>query len=239
MKTERNIYKAITILSMVTMPAAAAINFGDAAFDALNGRTHFILAIIAGVFTGVGFETIGIVAGHRAVNFYSKQDQRWVIAALSLLAYIVIGVWEMHSIPFARFVPILSGLVYVLAGLQSEAETEAAKDDSQAAWERERAERQDEFEKELKLRELEANTAVKLARVEAKTKAPAKSSQKVSQVSQNESAEPVKHYECVCGRVFEGSRSYNAHRRHCETPANEPVRIYANGAKLNGVAKVE
>ena len=169
MKTERNIYKAITILSMVTMPAAAAINFGDAAFDALNGRTHFILAIIAGVFTGVGFETIGIVAGHRAVNFYSKQDQRWVIAALSLLAYIVIGVWEMHSIPFARFVPILSGLVYVLAGLQSEAETEAAKDDSQAAWERERTERQDEFEKELKLRELEANTAVKLARVEAKT----------------------------------------------------------------------
>ena len=168
MKTDK-LYKAITIISMVTMPAAAAINFGDAAFDALNGRTHLYLAIIAGVFTGVGFETIGIVAGHRAVNFYSKQDQRWVIAALSLLAYIVIGVWEMHSIPFARFVPILSGLVYVLAGLQSEAETEAAKDDSQAAWERERAERQDEFEKELKLKELEANTAVKLARVEAKT----------------------------------------------------------------------
>ena len=168
MKTDK-LYKAITIISMVTMPAAAAINFGDAAFDALNGRTHLYLAIIAGVFTGVGFETIGIVAGHRAVNFYSKQDQRWVIAALSLLAYIVIGVWEMHSIPFARFVPILSGLVYVLAGLQSEAETEAAKDDNQAAWERERAERQDEFEKELKLKELEANTAVKLARVEAKT----------------------------------------------------------------------
>lgn len=168
MKTDK-LYKAITIISMVTMPAAAAINFGDAAFDALNGRTHLYLAIIAGVFTGVGFETIGIVAGHRAVNFYSKQDQRWVIAALSLLAYIVIGVWEMYLIPFARFVPILSGLVYVLAGLQSEAETEAAKDDNQAAWERERAERQDEFEKELKLKELEANTAVKLARVEAKT----------------------------------------------------------------------
>ena len=168
MKTDK-LYKAITIISMVTMPAAAAINFGDAAFDALNGRTHLYLAIIAGVFTGVGFETIGIVAGHRAVNFYSKQDQRWVIAALSLLAYIVIGVWEMHSIPFARFVPILSGLVYVLAGLQSEAETEAAKDDSQAAWEREQAAKDKELERELKRQAQADKTAVRLAEVEAKT----------------------------------------------------------------------
>ncbi len=38
MKTDK-LYKAVTIVSMVTMPAAAAINFGDAAFDALNGRT--------------------------------------------------------------------------------------------------------------------------------------------------------------------------------------------------------
>lgn len=168
MKTDK-LYKAITIISMVTMPAAAAINFGDAAFDALNGRTHLYLAIIAGVFTGVGFETIGIVAGHRAVNFYSKQDQRWVIAALSLLAYIVIGVWEMHSIPFARFVPILSGLVYVLAGLQSEAETEAAKDDNQAAWEREQAAKDKELERELKRQAQADKTAVRLAEVEAKT----------------------------------------------------------------------
>jgi len=167
MKTDK-LYKAITIISMVTMPAAAAINFGDAAFDALNGRTHLYLAIIAGVFTGVGFETIGIVAGHRAVNFYSKQDRRWVIAAVSLLAYIVIGVWEMHSIPFARFVPILSGLVYVLAGLQSEAETEAAKDDSQAAWEREQAAKDKDLERELKRQAQADKTAVKLAEVEAK-----------------------------------------------------------------------
>lgn len=168
MKTDK-LYKAITIISMVTMPAAAAINFGDAAFDALNGRTHLYLAIIAGVFTGVGFETIGIVAGHRAVNFYSKQDQRWVIAALSLLAYIVIGVWEMYLIPFARFVPILSGLVYVLAGLQSEAETEAAKDDNQAAWEREQAAKDKELERELKRQAQADKTAVRLAEVEAKT----------------------------------------------------------------------
>ena len=168
MKTDK-LYNLITIISMITMPAAAAINFGDAAFDALNGRTHIALAIIGGVFTGIGFETIGIVAGHRAVGFYSNKDRRWLAAGLALVAYIVIGVWEMWYIPFARFVPILSGLVYVLAGLQSEAESENVQDNERLAWEREQAAKDKELERELKRQEQADKTAVKLARVEAKT----------------------------------------------------------------------
>jgi hypothetical protein len=37
-------------------------------------------------------------------------------------------------------------------------------------------------------------------------------------------------YECSCGKMFQKSRSYNAHRKHCQVPTTEPARIYTNGS---------
>lgn len=233
------IYKLITILAMLTMPIAASINFGDAAYDALLNTTSVNLAIVGGIATGAGFEFLGLIAGHRAVAFYSLNDSRWKLAAVVLLAYVVIGVAEMVEIPFARFVPLLSGLVYVLAGLQSTAEAEAEKQADRTAWELEQMAADKELERELKRQRLADETAVKLAKLEAGKAKPAKLSQNnpqvFSQKSKRKTAEPAKHYECVCGRVFEGSRSYNAHRRHCEIPAEEPAKIFS----ANGYHKVD
>lgn len=161
------IYKLITILAMLTMPIAASINFGDAAYDALLNTTSVNLAIVGGIATGAGFEFLGLIAGHRAVAFYSLNDSRWKLAAVVLLAYVVIGVAEMVEIPFARFVPLLSGLVYVLAGLQSTAEAEAEKQADRTAWELEQAAADKELERELKRQKLADETAVKLAKLEA------------------------------------------------------------------------
>lgn len=226
---KKDIYWYITILAMIAMPAAAAINFGDAAYDSLILNTTLILALIGGVATGLGFEAIGILAGHNAIKFYSQKDSRWIIAALALIAYVCIGSYELREIAFARFVPLLSGLVYVMAGLQYQAhdEKEEAINEQSANREIEILNIQLEHERQMKQDEL--NARVKIERV--KSKSIVAGSQKVSQVnSQKPKSQAAKHYECVCGRVFEGSRSYNAHRSHCEIPASEPARIYENGS---------
>lgn len=231
------IYRYITWLAMAAMPAAAAINFGDAAYDALLTRVPVELAIAGGFATGIGFEALGFLAGHRAVAFYSQDDPRWKLTAVVMFVYVAIGMGEMITIPFARFVPLLAGMVYVLAGLQNQAEKEQVEQADKTAWELEQAAKDKELERELKRQKQADLTAVKLAKLETKKVAPAKVSQVISQNgsqrSQKKPAESVKHYECVCGRVFEGSRSYNAHRRHCEIPADEPAKIFA----ANGVAK--
>jgi lysylphosphatidylglycerol synthetase-like protein (DUF2156 family) len=171
----KNIYSAITVIAMIAMPAAAAINFGDAAYDALLSRveTAVYLAITGGIATGIGFEAVGILAGHLAVTFYSRKDDRWLLAAAALLVYIVIGMVELWAIPLARFVPLLAGLVYLLAGLQhevvNEAEQETAVSAKRLDFELEQARLDREAEREMKRKVQADNTAVKLAEIQAKT----------------------------------------------------------------------
>lgn len=233
---KQNIYGLITIIAMITMPMAASINFGYAAYDALLDRvdTAVYLAIIGGLATGAGFEAIGILAGHLSVSYHGRKDDRYKLAALALIAYMIVGTWELVYVPFARFVPFLAGLVYLLAGLQYEAaETvaqETAVSKTKMSWQLEQDAKDRELERRMRAQQQADKTAVQLARIEAKTKAPQRVSQASSQtVSQKPAASGGKHYECVCGKVFQGSRSYNAHRRHCEIPATEPARIYTNG----------
>lgn len=172
MKKDFDLYRIVTILAMITMPAAAAINFGDAAYDALLVRTLPQLAVFAGICTGIGFETIGIVAGHRAISYHGKGDPRWKMAAAALVAYMAIGVWEMIDIPFARFVPLLSGLVYVLAGMQKEAESEreTAVADKDYGRKLELFKLKQEHELKLKEAELDATKKIEQAKARAAAK---------------------------------------------------------------------
>lgn len=227
---KKDIYWYVTILAMIAMPAAAAINFGDAAYDALAVRTFNWLAVAGGLFTGLGFEFVGILAGHNAIRFYSKNDKRWIIAAIAMCIYIAIGMYELFLIPFARFVPLLSGLVYVMAGLENQAVEEDKQKLDDNSYQKKLDLLQVKLDHERQMKQDELNTQIKIERV--KIKAMPASSRDISRKNSRQSAsKPAKHYECVCGRVFEGSRSYNAHRSHCEIPANEPARIYENGSE--------
>ncbi len=90
-----------------------------------------------------------------------------------------------------------------------------------------------EIEEAAKDRELERSLQIantKLKHEERMARIAAKGSQNAPQKPRKASQVAAKHYECVCGRVFVGSRSYNAHRRSCEIPAERPARIYENGA---------
>jgi hypothetical protein len=224
MTKDNNWQNIVIILAMVTMPIAAAINFGAAAYDMLLPRAGDVIALIGGVSTGIGFECLGILAGHYAISYYGRNDKRWIIAAVVMLAYVVVGSIELWSIPLARFVPLLGGMVYVLSGLASDLTEVKQKETARAVFDLEQEAADNELARRLKVANAKLKHEERLAKIAAK---PAAISQTTRRKSSNESA---KHYECVCGRVFEGSRSYNAHRRHCDIPANEPARIYANGA---------
>lgn len=171
-----NIYGIVTILAMLSMPAAASINFGYAAYTALLDRvnTAVYLATIGGITTGIGFESIGILAGHLSVSYHGRRDGRYKAAAAALVAYIAIGTIELWGIKFAQFVPLLAGLVYLLAGLQYEAVEETAMETAVSQtkfdFQLEEARKDRAAERERKAQAQADKTAVQLARIEAKAK---------------------------------------------------------------------
>jgi hypothetical protein len=228
----KNIYTPITIIAMLTMPAAAAINFGDAAYDALLGRTSQWIAVSGGIATGIGFEAIGILAGHLAVLFYSRRDSRAVAAIAALVAYVSIGMYELWSIDMARFVPLLAGLVYLLAGLQHEAteekEAETAVNQTKLEYQLEQARLDREAERERKARGQADKTAVQLARIEAKASMRANQSQHRASLEQIELA--PERIECEdCGQSFGTVQALNAHGRWCKAKPEPAVHFNRNG----------
>lgn len=198
--------------------------------------------LVGAIGTAIGIEIVGMLAGHALEGFWRLGDKnRTVLSSVLLLIYTAVAIYILRHNQAMVMVPIIAAIVYLLASLTgslddvvNEQKQETAV---QTAFELEQMAKDKELERELKRQKQADLTAVKLAKLETKKAAPAKVSQAISQNgsqrSQRKPVEHAKHYECVCGRVFEGSRSYNAHRRHCEIPADEPAKIFA----ANGVAK--
>lgn len=241
-KNKFDIYGLITIIAMVAMPAAAAINFGYAAYNMVNIQTSLLgLSVFAGIATGIGFETIGILAGHRAVAFYGNNDNRWIIAAFALIAYVVIGMFELWEIPLARFVPLLSSFVYLLAGLQHDAEAENIQKEidnefkvqqqvKRAAFNLEQEAKDREAERRQKFVDVQLKHEAKLARISQKVSLGKLATPTTRAGRKGGSANvAAKFYECACGKVYDNSRAYNGHKRHCTL--KDAVKISQNGEK--------
>ena len=233
---------------MLAVPVAPAFFFGFSIGQEVYGQvlslTQITLAaalaaIVIGLFSAAGLELVGIMSGHLAVKLWGQEKPiKAAICALIMVAYVGLGISGLESLLQKGVVMFLiAPLVYFLVGIKEQAERDeqAAIEEMERIAAAEAASQEDERQKEaeaeawqrkLQLAELKLKHEEKLARIEAKAKQPPASSQSTPQKSRRNS---VKLYECVCGRVLEGSRSYSAHRRHCEVPANKPARIYENG----------
>lgn len=186
-----------------------------------------IALLIGAIGTAVGIEIVGILAGHALEGFWRIGDQyRAALSFVLLIAYTGTAVYILRHNQAMVLVPVIAAIVYLLASLTTSLETTVSKQEEEiaalTAFDLEQAKADRALERELKRQKQADSTAVKLARVGSKDAAS-------QRVRREFADEPAKHYECVCGRVFDSSRSYNAHRRHCEIPANEPARIYENG----------
>lgn len=222
--------KHLTLIGRVATPAAMVVFMTYEISRSMAVSGGWLVAIIIGAAaTAVGVEVVGILSGHALEGFWRAGDTgRGLVSFVLLLIYTIGAVYILRNNDVIMPVPIIAAVVYIVAALVESLEKRVAHEETavnrQEAFELEQATKDKELERELKRQELANKTAVQLARVEAKAVA-------VSQTSRSKSADSEKHYECVCGRTFRGSHSYNAHRRHCGIPANEPAKIYANGSK--------
>lgn len=116
-----DIYTIVGWLSLLTMPLAAGVSFGWNAYTAMlgNGVLPFF-AVVGGGSFAVGLELFGIAAGHLAIKAFQKQQWVYLVTtAAAILAYVIVGTYEMRAIAFARFVPILAVAVYIIVGIES------------------------------------------------------------------------------------------------------------------------
>ena len=108
MSNKTDIYTIVGWLSLLTMPLAAGVSFGWNAYTAMlgNGVLPFF-AVVGGGSFAVGLELFGIAAGHLAIKAFQKQQWVYLVTtAAAILAYVVVGTYEMRAIAFARFVPM-------------------------------------------------------------------------------------------------------------------------------------
>lgn len=160
------VYLFIGWLSTITMPAAAAANFGLAAYEAFLPRAGAWFAITVGVLTAIGFESIGILFGHTAVSFHARGDRRWLVSAAGMAAYVTVGSVELYAVPFSRFVPMLAALAYVAVALLADVETavsdERTIEADNMAWQRKLERERLHMQHQEKLAKIEASKSNRL-----------------------------------------------------------------------------
>ena len=161
-------YTILSALAVILTPAAMMAAAGWEAYAATLAQTQIAwLAVVTGVATAAALECVGILAGETTLLFHGRNDRRWRIAAVVLLAYVVAGLYILRGTPLL-FLPVLAGAVYVLAGLRAQAQREETTDDARATVDREWSHEQWRIQ--------EANrTAVRMAKVQASSKQPASS----------------------------------------------------------------
>jgi len=131
------IYSIIGTVAMFLTPLAASIAFGWRVYSEVFKSTDesIFLAGVAGIGAAVGLEAVGMLAGHVATDYQSRNDWRWVIAGAILLLYTYIG-WDELRGSVTAVIFIISPLVYILVALKNRASVEAAEIVDGAAVER-------------------------------------------------------------------------------------------------------
>lgn len=207
-------YSLIALIAIVAMPAAAAGNFGLAAYEAMTGRAPVWFAVLIGMATAVGLEATGVLLGHTATGYWQRKDRaRFAVSALGMALYVGFGTWEMAAIPFGRVVPALAALAYFAAAMQGDLHTAVSGDATKADARMEFDLQQARLDRETtRLLRVERERA-KLVAVAAANPAP----QTFADDSQDSQTATL--YECACGKVYEKPQSYSAHTRHCAAHA--------------------
>ena len=215
-------YDTLTLAAVTLTPLAPAVFFGSAVYTAAVAFVPTaVLAAAGAVATAVGWELVGVLAGHVTLGLLRQSNRLWIGGALILLAYAVLGAWALPGVLRVAFVASL--LSYLVAGLRyvhQQAETEVTAVAAERKTERveERAARRQERER-AREREHELNVlALSQHSAPSASTEPAQSGQS--------------QYQCEdCGREFPTVQAINAHRRFCKkgAPLYEPVELRQNG----------
>lgn len=171
----------ISRLAPFVVPLAPAFFFAHSIYGQVMEMTDDRqLALALGAIAAAGLEIVGIMAAHRAVDFYSKGEAGKAQTAVVITAvYLLIGIGGIVLFENTAFnakvtgvvMFIIAGMVYVLLGLsedsrktEREAATEQEQDGEreaeQAAWERQLQVEKMRLAHELKLKRIEVKATV-------------------------------------------------------------------------------
>ena len=171
----------ISRLAPFVVPLAPAFFFAHSIYgQVLAMSDDRRLALALGAIAAAGLEIVGIMAAHRAVDFYSKGEEGKAQTAVVITAvYLLIGIGGIVLFENTAFnakvtgvvMFIIAGMVYLLLGLsedsrktEREAATEQEQDGereaAQAAWERQLQVEKMRLAHELKLKQIEVKATV-------------------------------------------------------------------------------
>jgi hypothetical protein len=218
------LYDAATVAAVTLTPLAPAVFFGSAVYAAaIDFVPAPALAAAGAIATALGWELVGVLAGHVTLGLLRQANRLWLAGALILLAYAGLGAWALPGVLRIAFVASL--LSYLVAGLryvhgQGEIENQAI------AAER-KTERVEERQARREARERERERAHELQVLALSQHAAPTASIEPAPSQQNQ------HLCEDCGRTFGSVQAANAHRRFCAgAPAVLPAAERQNGHHL-------
>lgn len=158
-------YKIIGWFAMIFTPIAPSSFFGWRVYTVVDDMSGlWWLSFGSAVAAVIGLEAVGILAGHTAIDAVRlKKYEAGVFAALVLIAYVVIGVYELWG-TIGAVIFLIAPLAYLAVGLR-EALHEVDSEKKQQAAEKSRSRQaQIDAQKEIKLAEIEAKKEVAIER---------------------------------------------------------------------------
>jgi multisubunit Na+/H+ antiporter MnhG subunit len=171
----------ISRLAPFVVPLAPAFFFAHSIYgQALSITSDQGISLALGVIAAVGLEIVGIMAAHRAVDFYSRGERDKARAAAVITAvYLLIGIGGIILFENTTFnakvtgvvMFIIAGMVYLLLGLSAdsrkaqretiiEQEVQGRRQAEQIAWERQLELEKMRLAHELKLKRLETKPTI-------------------------------------------------------------------------------
>jgi hypothetical protein len=171
----------ISRLAPFVVPLAPAFFFAFSIYGQVRDMSgNQPLALGLGIIAAAGLETVGIMAAHWAVDFYSRgEDGKARTAIVITVAYLIIGMSGIVLFENTTFNAKVTGvvmfmiaaMVYVLLGLSEdsrkkeravagEQERKEARRAEQAAWERQLQLERIRTEHELRLKRIELKATV-------------------------------------------------------------------------------
>lgn len=171
----------ISRLAPFIVPLAPAFLFAHSIYgQALAITNDQEVSLVLGVIAAAGLEIVGIMAAHRAVDFYSRGEGGKARAAAAITAvYLLIGISGIILFENTTFnakvtgvvMFIIAGMVYLLLGLSAdsrkaqqeifaEQKEQGRREEEQIAWKRKLQLEKMRLAHELKLKRLETKVTI-------------------------------------------------------------------------------
>ena len=176
-------------LAPYAVPLAPAFFLGHAVYAAATTISSPAWGLAVGISAAIGLEAAGIRAPDLALRLYRQANRSWVVAALAVVAYLVIGItmiWLLEQTArnaklTATAMFLVAGLVYLIMGLEESHQAQAeALADARAQAETQ-ASQGAQNDLELQRLAMQLKTEERIAKINAQAAAKAAQAQQVAE----------------------------------------------------------